>query len=150
MLVKPSVKIVTHSTAATNSALGAMSCGLIELCAIVPNSTNAPIIPTKRLLLSWPLSPLNISINFFISPLPNTGLFRFVFIDVLCMPAQFTLRLWLPTGCGGFACLCHYFIPLSLSILLILIVSMSAIAVSTPKNIIVTAYFSTFAWAFNV
>ncbi len=147
MLVKPSVKIVTHSTAATNSALGAMSCGLIELCAIVPNKTNAPIIPTKRLLDSWPLSPLNISINFFISPLPNTGLFRFVFIDVLCMSAE--LILWLRSKCGCVGCLCHYFNPLSLSILLMLIVSISAIAVSTPRNIIVTAYFSTFAWAFN-
>ena len=58
--------MVTHSTASTNSLDGAMSCGDIELCAIVPNNTNAPIIPTNRLELNSPLSPLNISNIFFI------------------------------------------------------------------------------------
>ena len=58
--------MTTHSTDSTNSFDGAISAGLKELCAIVPNKTKAPMIPTKRFELNSPLSPLNISSNFFI------------------------------------------------------------------------------------
>ncbi len=66
MDVKPNVKITTHSTDSTNSFDGAISCGDNELCAIVPNNTNAPIMPTNLFELNSPLSPLNISKILFI------------------------------------------------------------------------------------
>ncbi len=132
--VKPSVKIVTHSTAATNSALGAISCGLSELWAIVPNSTKAPIIPTKRLLLNSPLSPLNISNSFFICPVPCIFLLVCYFC---CARPCFFFWAWvanLPTLC--FSPL-PFYKPLSFNILFILSVStigspLAGIVVSTP------------------
>ena len=66
MDVKPNVKITTHSTDSTNSFDGAISCGDNELWAIVPNNTNAPIMPTNLFELNSPLSPLNISKILFI------------------------------------------------------------------------------------